>query len=392
MCTDHVNLYKVLQSLCKEILRSNMNSPLIQDGTTSVALDTSLLRTVTGLDFTGLKNTVETLSEGLFAGFDITQESNFKFDTENGFTPLEGEIKHTGTLIFDTPVGEVTVGGFSIGFDAERQTDKLSGFFVQNTVEGAVAAGAILFDVSTRGILAVEGTELSLSNTDLLVSPELAQFLLDTGLAADDLTGADVGDTEISAVTGDLEEKVTDTDLALVQDGTTSVALDVDSLTAAAGLTLKDTENTVEPVSEDFAVGFDISEESDFKFSAEDGFAPVEGEIEHTGTVTFGSAAGDIIVGDFTVGFDAERQTDDISGFFVQNTVEGAVPDGAILFDVSNPESLEITDTKLNLGSADLLVASEFAQILLDTGLATDNLTGADVGDVAINAITESDF
>ena len=365
-----------------------MKSSLIQDGTTSVGLDTDLLETAAGLTISGTENTVEPASEDFAVGFDITEESDFLFSNEDGFTPLAGEIEHTGTVTFGSAAGDITVGDFTVGYDAERQTEDTSGFFVQNTVDGAVPEGAILFDVGNPGSLDIAEMELNLDDADLLVASEFAHLLLNTGLASDNLTGADVGDVAIDAVT----EDVTKPSEFLVQDGTTSVGLDTDLLETAAGLTLSGTENTVEPASEDFAVGFDITEESDFLFSNEDGFTPLAGEIEHTGTVTFGSAAGDITVGDFTVGYDAERQTEDTSGFFVQNTVDGAVPEGAILFDVGNPDSLDIAEMELNLGSADLLVASEFAHLLLDTGLASDNLTGADVGDVAINAITESDF
>ncbi len=175
--------------------------------------------------------------------------------------------------------------------------------------------------------------------------------------------------------------------ISLVQDGTTSVDLDNEGLTEAAGLTLTSTDNTVEPISEEFDVSFDITEESDFIFSDEDGFTPIAGEIKHTGTVTFASPAGVITVGDFGIGYDASRITDVASGFFVENTVDGVLPDGAILFDVGIPESLDISESELNVGAADLLVAPEFASTLLETGLAADDLTYADVGDAAIDAI-----
>ncbi len=177
-------------------------------------------------------------------------------------------------------------------------------------------------------------------------------------------------------------------DRLVVQDGITSVALDTDLLATAAGLTLTGSDRTVEPISQEFAVGFDITEDSDFLFNNQNGFTPLEAEIEHTGTVTFDSVIGEITVGDFTIGFDAARQTDELSGFFVQNTVDGAVDD-LILFDLGNPDSLEVDSDSLEIPQADLLVASEFAHVLSSTGLATDDLTGADVGDAAINAVAE---
>ena len=195
----------------------------------------------------------------------------------------------------------------------------------------------------------------------------------------------------------------------LIQDGTTSVALDVDTLTSAAGLTLAGADGAVESIPADFGVGFDITEESTFVVDQNTGApipvgadpsdgTPLFGEIEHTGTVTFTtsadtSEAADITVGDFTIGFDPARVTpsDDAldmdtpqpSGFFVANGVEGAL-DGAILFDVSisDLESVQITDTGLSVGSADLLVSEEFATVLGDAGLI-----GADVGDTTVQAI-----
>lgn len=195
----------------------------------------------------------------------------------------------------------------------------------------------------------------------------------------------------------------------LIQDGTTSVALDVDTLSSAAGLTLVPEliDGAVESIPADFGVGFDITEESTFVVDQNTGTpipvgadpsdgTPLFGEIEHTGTVTFTSGAdtseaADITVGDFTIGFDPNRVPDDAldmdtpqpSGFFVANGVEGAL-DGAILFDVSISDlaSVQITDTGLSVGSADLLVSEEFATVLGDA-----SLIGADVGDTTVQAI-----
>ena len=197
-------------------------------------------------------------------------------------------------------------------------------------------------------------------------------------------------DTDTVAETETDTDTVTETDAGVpIEDGTTSVALDAEVLTAAAGLTLSGTENTVDPASDEFAVGFDITEESDFTFSEADGFAPVGGTIEHTGTVTFDSAAGDITVGDFSIGFDESRASDTTSGFFVANTVEGVLPDGAVLFDVGIPDGVEADADSLDIGTADLLVANEFAGVLQETELASDDLTGADVGDAAIAGVSE---
>ncbi len=173
---------------------------------------------------------------------------------------------------------------------------------------------------------------------------------------------------------------LTDMNSFSIQDGTTSVALDTDLLSSELGLTLSSVDNTVESISEEFPVGFDISDQSDFEFNKDNGFTPIAGEIEHTGTVTFSSLLGNITLGDFAVGFDPNRQTEDASGFYVKNTVDGILGD-EILFDVSNPESLEIGEMELRLGKADLLVPQD-ANTLLAMGLPS----GYDLGDIAINA------
>ena len=192
----------------------------------------------------------------------------------------------------------------------------------------------------------------------------------------------------------------------LVQDGTTSVNLDVETIASATGLTLADAVDTTVSFPADFGVGFDITEESTLVVDQNTGAplpvgadptdgTPLFGEIEHTGIVTFTTAEGNITVGDFAIGFDPDRIPDDAldmhtpqpSGFFVANSVEGEL-EGAILFDVSisDPESVQITDTGLTVGSADspadLLVSEEFATVLGNT-----DLIGADVGDTTVQAI-----
>lgn len=55
----------------------------------------------------------------------------------------------------------------------------------------------------------------------------------------------------------------------------------------------------------------------------------------------------------------------------------------AILFDVAAPDALSATPDALTI-DADLLVSPEFATILRDVGLATADLSGADVGDARV--------
>ncbi len=166
-------------------------------------------------------------------------------------------------------------------------------------------------------------------------------------------------------------------DAFAVEDGVTSVFLDLPLLESAAGLVLTGADSDADPFSEDFQVGFDISDDTDFSFTA-DPFAPVGGTIEHTGTVTFNGA---VTVGNFSIGFDGDRTSDTASGFFVEDTLQGNDVD--ILFDIGAPGVLEISETELTIAEADLLLAPEIVGLLgLDPGLA-----GADVGDARIDAL-----
>jgi hypothetical protein len=171
-----------------------------------------------------------------------------------------------------------------------------------------------------------------------------------------------------------------------VNGGVTSVALDTATLSTAAGLNLSGTNGTVQPASSQFNAGFAISPRSSFQYDSVTG-APLSGSIEHTGTVSFATdALGTVTVGNFSVGFDPARKSDKASGFYVQDTAGT----GAILFDVSNPGSLNASASSWNVSGADLLVSPEFNGFLNSRGLASTNLTGADVGDVAIAGISSS--
>ena len=183
-----------------------------------------------------------------------------------------------------------------------------------------------------------------------------------------------------------------DTIIAFIQDGTASVDLNTALLESAVDLTLISVDDTAEPISDEFVFGFDISESSDFLFTDDDGFTPIQGEIELTGTITFSSPVGDVTIGNFDIGFDSSRQTENISGLFLENTVDSLFPEGTILLDISNLESVEIGERELNIGSSDLLLAPEFATLLVETGLLAVNVTGFDIGDAALNAIIDFDL
>jgi hypothetical protein len=299
------------------------------------------------------------------------------FSLESGFMPISGSIEHSGTLSFDLdtyPVDNAKVvslelGDFSIGFDADRVSEAASGFFVADTV----SVNAPLFDISNPKILTVEGSELLINDADLLVSPELAAVL-----GNEALVGADVGDARIDADLSGSSAAFT------IESGLTSVALDTELLSAAANLDLIRTDNVESPVNDHFQVGFKITEATDFTFGLEDGFMPISGSIEHSGTLSFELDGYPIVsevptleLGNFSIGFDADRVSETASGFFVADTVSVDAP----LFDISNPEILTVEEDELVIDVADLLVSPELAAVL-----GNDALVGADVGDARIDA------
>ena len=175
----------------------------VQGGYTSVALDTGTLSSAAGLTLTGVSDGI---GEGTLPGsvaFPINPRmttdglfpTTFSYDPSDFLGTFSGTIEHKGSVFFE---GDVEVGNFTIGFDAAR-VDSLggdaSGFFVESTV----GVQAILFDVKAPSSL--NATESSLEiGADLLVSPELAGFLQDNGLASSDLSGATVGSALIQAV------------------------------------------------------------------------------------------------------------------------------------------------------------------------------------------------
>ncbi|MGD1900095.1 MAG: DVUA0089 family protein [Phormidesmis sp.] len=163
------------------------------------------------------------------------------------------------------------------------------------------------------------------------------------------------------------------------ESGVTSVFLDFPLLEEVAGLTLVDADSNATPFSEDFQVGFAITDDTDFTFAPAP-FTPLGGAIEHDGTITLGLGDAEATIGDFTIGFDPSRVSEAASGFFVADTLED--PLGLeVLFDIGAPGRLNVGNDELEISSADLLLAPELADAL---GLA--ELAGADVGDARVDA------
>lgn len=178
-------------------------------------------------------------------------------------------------------------------------------------------------------------------------------------------------------------DQQTYTGAKVVNDGTTSVFLDVALIESVTDLTFSSLNGTATPAAGDFQVGFDITETSDFVFNEDNTFTPIFGTISHTGTVGFNGDS--IFVGDFDIIFDASRAVDGNSGFAVVNTIDNVL-DNLPLFDIAAPGGLNIGTENLDILNADLKISPEFGAGLVGLGLAGADLTGATVGNAQVNA------
>ncbi|MGB5714914.1 MAG: esterase-like activity of phytase family protein [Waterburya sp.] len=212
-----------------------------------------------------------------------------------------------------------------------------------------------------------QGREEDIDNNEVVLIDLETPLDLDPTLGGSPLTDTSTPDIE------------SETTLAQVDSGTTSVFLDLPLLESAAGITLVGADSTGEPFSENFQVGFPIVEDTYFTFEI-DPFAPVSGSIKHSGTITLGLDGTEVTVGDFSIGFDQARVSESASGFFVADTTEDDL-ELEILFDVGTPGSVSADAESLEIAEADLLVAPEFA-----SALEAAELTGADVGDTRVDA------
>ena len=208
-------------------------------------------------------------------------------------------------------------------------------------------------------------------NKRLAVQHLEARHLLagDVGAVLDDIGTLTVtGDDANNAIRVDSVQRAKQ-DSTAVTGGLTSVFLDADIL-SAVNLAILGVSDDVQEPAEGFGdgVGFPINDATTFEFTTDGGFAPLGGTIEHDGTLTLGvvDTTIELVVGEFSIGFDPERAGNEFpsgdevnvtSGFFVEDTQDL----GIILFDVGTPGSLELDDSSLSIGDADLLVSPEFA-------------------------------
>lgn len=174
---------------------------------------------------------------------------------------------------------------------------------------------------------------------------------------------------------------VSSAELVGMVGGQTSVLLDLELLAAAANLNLTGiSEGVIVPGNlGEGSVAFVITPPTSasfpttFNYNTNDFFGTVSGSINHRGTITFNDA---ITVGNFEIALGG-------TGFVVIDTFGGL----GTLFDLGVTSAFpgELTFD----ATADLLVSASFAQALLDLGLASTNLTGADVGDAWIQGFNQ---
>ena len=140
-------------------------------------------------------------------GFQITEASDFSFelddaDATNLITSVNGRIEHLGSITLtasiDTEI-QAEIGNFSIGFDPERENaiPNASGFFVVDTI----TTNEPLFDIGNLDSVTIDNGILQIADADLLLSPELADFVVSLGIAnpgtLTPFIGLDVGDLQI---------------------------------------------------------------------------------------------------------------------------------------------------------------------------------------------------
>jgi hypothetical protein len=169
---------------------------VVEGGTTSVLFGNGALDAL-GLGIKGVDGTIVPGNLGPFSvafgitGRDVeTLPTTFSYDAGDFLGTFAGSIEHSGTIeLTDAATGtaSITVGNFTIGFDAGRSDETRSGFFVQDNVD----TGAVLFDIGNPIVEAFD-TSLVIA-ADILVSQELSDTLNALELIDFDATGVDGG-------------------------------------------------------------------------------------------------------------------------------------------------------------------------------------------------------
>ena len=281
-----------------------------------------------------------------------------------------------------TAEGELPEGGLEVFVDSD--TGAVLGEFItidENGIPNAALTGieglpAPDGDASGFTVTMVENTATISINSVFDDGPTEGPEVFEFSVADGENYDIDADTNAVSITLNDGGE-----DAAFdVTSGVTSVFLDFPLLEEAAGLTLVGADSDVDPFSEDFQVGFAITDDTDFSFAPVP-FTPLGGSIEHSGTITLGLGDAEATIGEFSIGFDADRISDTASGFFVADTLDDALG-LEVLFDLSAPGTAVVSRDTLEISDADLLLSPELAG-----ALGLDDLAGTDVGDARIDAM-----
>ncbi|MEM8943708.1 MAG: hypothetical protein AAGD11_00885 [Planctomycetota bacterium] len=174
-----------------------------------------------------------------------------------------------------------------------------------------------------------------------------------------------------------------------VNSGQTNIAFDFDELRDEANLDFIEFSRLVGPGEFDGAVSFGFATRTarpqrlatSMSFDLQDLLGTVTGSIGHVGNVLF---ADDKSFGLFGFEYDSSRTSPTTSGFFLEGRLQNLGSFTTVLFDVSNAE-ISSNASLLEI-SGDLLIAPEFADMLIERSLTTSDLTGRDVGDLLLRA------
>ena len=288
----------------------------------------------------------------------IPGQEELQTTTFNGGCPPEGcqDIQFAlfpSTLDSQPSLPQFSVGDFALGFDPARTTDTASGLFITDTLN----SDTILFDLAHPNSDLTDA-ELTLAEADLLLSPEWAELL-----NLDDLQGTDVGDVRIDAQVEAIANPTYQ-----VESGVTSILVD-SQLEEVGNFKLANIDSETEPFSEDFQAGFNITDETDFTFSLTDGFTPIDGTIQHEGSLTF-----DVLPPEITLDFEGD---DLAAGTIINDQYDGI----GLTISTSSEHDAMLFDTNNQTGDDSDLAASDLGNVLIisedgDTSDPDDNAQG----------------
>ncbi len=175
-------------------------------------------------------------------------------------------------------------------------------------------------------------------------------------------------------------------ELVGVVGGQTNVLLDFATIQSATGLEFAGVSDGVitpgnlgaDSVAFAITSPASASAPTTFNYDSSDFFGTFGGTIEHRGSISFTGSA-DVTLGNFTIDY--------LSGLDTFQVVTNLGFAGLSLFDVDITDASPLESTFDVRG--DLLISNAFAIALIDLGLASTDLTGADVGDAFIQGFNQ---